>query len=124
MARYGRDYGTWNRGTYDLDYNAGYGGLENERGGPWGRGWANYYTAGGYGPRTGAPRTRGGYGRDYGIRGGGGPYEAYGQGRMGVTFNRGRTPRQGYVGGRGMYDTLGGNRGLARNRPRYGGTEA
>lgn len=81
MARYGRDYGrgTWGRGTYDLDYNAGYPGLESERGGPWGRGWANYYTEGGYrrslgrepGLRAGGVRVHGGYGRDYAMQGGG-----------------------------------------------------
>lgn len=96
MARYGRDYGTWNRGTYDLDYNAGYGGLENERGGPWGRGWASYYTAGGYGPRTGAPRMHGGYGRDYGMRGGGQRFDLGRRERYDYDVNAGDRMRRGW----------------------------
>lgn len=145
MRRYGRDYraqppvrgydrnlgyfrnrGGWNRNYaphgYGIDYGytrGGYMGSRDMSGGAWN-------VAGGPGGdlAQGGSAFGGGTGAAGPWGAGGGAYEAYGRGEMGVAFGRGRTPRQGYVGGRGIYDTLGGNRGLARGRPRYGGTEA
>jgi hypothetical protein len=65
MRGYGRDYrrgnGTWGRGTYDLDYSAGYEGLENDvgsrPGNAYGQNWSNYY----------AGRRSGGYGINQGV---------------------------------------------------------
>lgn len=91
MARYGRDFGNWDR-PYDLDYGR-YTGQGN---------WGGGYYGGGM---EGGQANRGSYGGRFGE---------YGTNR-GYDFNQGYTPGRGYrgggFGGGGMYGRGGTYRG-------------
>jgi hypothetical protein len=144
---YGREYGWEYRGNHPnqgYDRNFGY---YHNRGG-WNRNYVPHgydidyaYTrgdiggsrdmSGGYWNVSGAPAGDlaqggsafgGGSGSSSAWGASGGPYDAYGSSEMGISFPSRRTPRQGYVGGRGLYDRVGS--GLGHVRSRYGGPTA